>query len=103
MYGNANSTSEWTDLLGLMTPTDALEQLKEDLLNGDINDISTLENRFKDIYESYEQWKGFSENEAVCEQAHEQWLHDIRKDAEREYEMGDVSEAQITEFTENLY
>ena len=102
MYGNANTTSEWTDLLGLLTPTDALEQLKEDLNNIDITDIETLESRFKDIYESYEQWKGFSENEAVCEQAHEEWLKAIRRDAEREYEMGDVSEEQITEFINGI-
>lgn len=102
MYGNANKTSEWTDLLGLLIPTDALEQLKEDITGDDIADITTLESRFRDIYESYEQWKGFSENEAVCEQAHEEWLKAIRKDAEREYEMGDVSEEQITEFINGI-
>lgn len=103
MYGNANKTSEWTDLLGLLIPTDALEQLKEDITGDDIADITTLESRFRDIYESYEQWKGFSENEAVCEQAHEEWLAAIRKDAEREYEMGDVSEEQITEFINGIH
>ena len=103
MYGNANKTSEWTDLLGLLIPTDALEQLKEDITGDDIADITTLESRFRDIYESYEQWKGFSENEAVCEQAHEEWLTAIRKDAEREYEMGDVSEEQITEFINGIH
>lgn len=103
MYGNANKTSEWTDLLGLLIPTDALEQLKEDITGDDIADITTLESRFRDIYESYEQWKGFSENEAVCEQAHEEWLKAIRKDAEREYEMGDVSEEQITEFINGIH
>lgn len=103
MYGNANKTSEWTDLLGLLIPTDALEQLKEDITGDDIADITTLESRFRDIYESYEQWKGFSENEAVCEQAHKEWLKAIRKDAEREYEMGDVSEEQITEFINGIH
>lgn len=102
MYGNANSTSQWTDLLGLLTPTDALEQLKEDIMDGDIQDIATLENRFHDIYESYEQWKGFPQNEAECEQAHEEWRDAIRRDAEREYEMGDVSERQIAEFIESI-
>lgn len=102
MYGNANKTSEWTDLLGLLTPTDALEQLREDLMNGDIDGVQTLENRFKDIHESYEQWKGFSENEAVCEQAREEWLKAIRHDAEREYEMGDVSEEQVTDFINSI-
>lgn len=103
MYGNANSTSEWTDLLGLLTPVDALEQLKEDIASGDIATLETLENRFKDIFESYEQWKGCSDNEAACDQAHEDWLGAIRKDAEREYEMGDVSEEMIEDFINNIH
>ena len=102
MYGNTEYSGSWTDLLGLLTPTDALEQIKEDLQNDDITDIATLENRFLDIYDSYEQWKGFSGNEAEMEQAHEQWLAMIRKDAEREYDLGDVSEEQITEFLESV-
>lgn len=103
MYGNANSASTWVDLLGLLTPTDALEQLKEDITSGEVTNLETLENRFKDIHESYEQWKGFSENEAESEVAYEEWLNAIRKDAEREYDMGDVSDEQITEFIEGLH
>lgn len=103
MYGNANSTSKWVDLLGLLTPTDALDQMKEDIINGDIADIETLESRFKDIYESYDQWKGFSENEAESEEAHEEWLNAIRKDAEREYDMGDVSDEQINDFIASIH
>lgn len=103
MYGNANSTSKWVDLLGLLTPTDALDQMKEDIINGDIADIETLESRFNDIHESYEQWKGFSENEAESEEAHEEWLNAIRKDAEREYDMGDVSDEQINDFIASIH
>ena len=102
MYGNANSTSQWIDLVGLLTPVDALEQIKEDLNNGDISELTTLEKRFEDIFESYEQWKGFSENEAEMEEAHEEWIDYIRKDAEREYDMGDVSEEQINDFLDKL-
>jgi hypothetical protein len=102
MYGNAGNTSNWTDLLGLITPTDALDQIHEDIINGDINDINTLESRFADIYHSYEQWKGFSDNENVIEQAHTEWLDAIRRDAEREYDMGDVSHEQLTDFISSL-
>lgn len=102
MYGNASNSSNWTDLLGLLTPTDALEQLHEDIITGDINDIKTLEKRFIDIYESYEQWKGFSDNDGEMENAHEEWINYIRRDAEKEYDMGDVSEDQITDFLEGL-
>lgn len=102
MYGNANSTGEWTDMLGLLIPTEALDQIKEDIMNGDIASIQTLEERFGDIYESYAQWKGFSDNEGEMEQAHEEWLAYIRKDAEKEFDMGDVAEEQVREFIDSL-
>jgi hypothetical protein len=102
MYGNANSTGEWTDMLGLLIPTEALDQIKEDIMNGDIATIQTLEERFGDIYESYAQWKGFSDNEGEMEQAHEEWLAYIRKDAEKEFDLGDVAEEQVREFIDSL-
>jgi len=102
MYGNTEYGSSWTDMLGLLTPTDALEQMKEDILNGDIVDIEGLENRFADIYESYEQWKGFSSNEAEMEQARHKWLALICRDAEREYDLGDVSEEQFKDFVSKI-
>ena len=102
MYGNADSTNDWTDLLGLLTPTEAVEQIKEDILNEDIEDITTLESRFRDIYDSYDQWKGISDNDSATGQAHEEWLNAIRLDAEREYELGDVSEDQIADFLNSV-
>lgn len=102
MYGNANSSTEWVDLLGLLAPTDAVEQIKEDILSGDIATIEHLENCFKDVHDSYEQWKGCSENTAVVEQAHEEWLKAIRNDAEKEYAMGDVSEEQLVDFLDSI-
>ncbi len=102
MYGNANTSSEWVDLLGLLSPTDALEQIKEDMESGDIATVENLESRFRDIYESYEQWKGFAEDASAIDHAHEEWLCHIRKDAEREYEMGDVSEEQMNDFISSI-
>ncbi len=102
MYEGAPGTTQWVDLLGLLTPQDAVDQLSEDILSGDVSSVETLESRFSDIYVSYEQWKGFSENESIAEQAQEIWLSSIRRDAEREYELGDVSEGQITTFLESI-
>jgi len=102
MYGNAGDVAEWTDLLGLLAPTETVQQIDEDIQNGDIADIATLEERFLDIYESYEQWKGYAENDAEVEQAFEEWKNAVRRDAEREYEMGDVSDEQLTDFLESI-
>jgi hypothetical protein len=71
-------------------------------MSEDIADIETLESRFRDIYDSYDQWKGISDNDAATDQAHEEWLNAIRHDAEREYELGDVSEDQISEFLNSV-
>lgn len=102
MYGNADSSIEWTDLLGLYIPCDALDQISADILNDDISDIATLEDRFRNIYDSYLQWKGCATNDAETEEAYEEWISAIRKDAEKEYDMGDVSEEQITSFLDSL-
>lgn len=102
MYGNAADATEWTDLLGLLAPADAVQQICEDIQNGDIADIATLEDRFLDIYESYEQWKGYAENDTEVEQAFEEWKNAVRRDAEREYEMGDVSDEQLADFLESV-
>jgi len=102
MYGNAGDVAEWTDLLGLLAPTETVQQIDEDIQNGDIADIATLEERFLDIYESYEQWKGYAENDVEVEQAFEEWKNAVRRDAEREYEMGDVSDEQLTDFLESI-
>ena len=102
MYGNANTPGEWTDMLGLLMPVEALDQIKEDIMNGDISSIDTLEERFSDVFDSYAQWKGFSDNDGDMEQAHEEWLSYIRRDAEKEYDMGDVSEEMVQEFISSL-
>lgn len=102
MYGNASSSTQWTDMLGLLTPTDALDQIIDDIMSDDIADIATLENRFLDIYDSYDQWKGCTETTADMEIAHEEWLSAIRRDAEKEFDMGDVSEEQLTDFLEGV-
>ena len=102
MYGNANTPGEWTDMLGLLMPVEALDQIKEDIMSGDISSIDTLEERFSDVFDSYAQWKGFSDNDGDMEQAHEEWLNYIRRDAEKEYDMGDVSEEMVQEFVASL-
>ena len=102
MYEGADSTTEWTDLLGLLAPTETVLQIQEDILSGDISSIEKLEEHMRDIYDSYAQWKGYAENDAEREQATEEWKDAIRRDAEREYDMGDVSDKQLTEFLESL-
>lgn len=102
MYEGSDTTTEWTDLLGLLAPTEAVQQILEDILSGDISTIEMLEDHMHDIYDSYAQWKGYNDNDAEREQAIAEWKEAIRHDAEREYEMGDVSEEQLADFLEGL-
>ena len=102
MYEGSDTTTEWTDLLGLLAPTEAVQQILEDILSGDISTIEMLEDHMHDIYDSYAQWKGYNDNDAEREQAIAEWKEAIRHDAEREFEMGDVSEEQLADFLEGL-
>ena len=102
LYEGSDTTTEWTDLLGLLAPTEAVQQILEDILSGDISTIEMLENHMHDIYDSYAQWKGYKDNDSERELAIAEWKEAIRRDAEREYEMGDVSEEQLADFLEGL-
>lgn len=102
MYEGSDTATEWIDLLGLLAPAETVMQMQEDIMSGDIDTIEKLEERMRDIYDSYAQWKGFMENESEHDGAVEEWKDAIRRDAEREFEMGDVSDKQLAEFLESL-
>lgn len=102
MYTGAAGTGEWTDLLGLLLPNDALDQLTADLLDGDIDTVPALEARFRDIYDSYQQWRGSAASDAAAEEATRRWQAAVKRDAEREYDLGDVTDEQLREFLDTI-
>ena len=115
-------TGEWADLSGLLAPKSEIDQMASDISNGTIGDIEAMERRFADIHLHYAEYLWnyayslaldyYSLDTITSDdidmmvnngnEAHAQWLSRIRKDAEKEYRMGDVTEQALADFLATL-
>ena len=113
---------KWNDLSGLLLPESEENKLLEDIKNGDAETIQDVIERFKDINDNYREYQwtwtykmildyyGLTEiTEADIERiridyikARRAWIAEIKKDAEKEYAMGDVDKHVLDDFINNL-
>lgn len=113
---------KWNDLSGLLLPESEEKKLLEDIKNGDAETIQDVIERFKDINDNYREYQwtwtykmildyyGLTEiTEADIERiridyvkARRAWIAEIKKDAEKEYAMGDVDKHVLDDFIHNL-
>lgn len=111
-------TGEWIDLSGLQAPLSEIETLVSDITVGAISDVQMIEDRLADIHDQYDNYRwAFTYNmltnrygidvlsdadieriKKECEPAREEWLIAIRRDAEKEYHMGDMEESTLHDF-----
>jgi hypothetical protein len=112
----------WVDLSGLLMPKSEEERLVNDIKNGTIDSIGQVLNRFEDINNHYSDYRWawsyqlildyyhLTEiDEQACERIHKDyvmarraWIAEIRKDAEKEYAMGDVEQEVFEDFLSKL-
>ena len=103
-------------------PESEEQGLIEDIKGGVIDNIQQVLDRFADIHNSYSDYRwawsyqmilDYYQLEALdaaaCERIHQDyvkarraWIAEIRKDAEKEYSMGDVEKEVFDEFLEKL-
>jgi NDP-sugar pyrophosphorylase family protein len=115
-------TGPWTDLSGLLLPVSEEQHLVDDILSGEIDTTEDIAERFEEINANYSEYRwawsyrmimdyyGFSElNEENVERvkrdyvtARRAWIAEIKKDAAKEYELGDVEEEVFNNFNEQL-
>ena len=113
---------QWNDLSGLLLPASEEERLLNDIKNGTIESIREVINRFNNINEHYREYQwtwtyqlildyyGLDElNDAVMQRIREDyvrarraWIAEIRKDAEKEFAMGDVEQEVFDDFISKL-
>ena len=113
---------KWNDLSGLLLPESEELKIVDDVKNGNIQDINDVLDRFRIIHENYAEYRwayayqlicdyygldGFTEAEAerVREDyvtARRAWIAEIRSDAEKEFQQGDVEEDLLTNFLQQL-
>ena len=112
----------WTDLSGLLLPESEELRIVRDIKNGDIDNIQQLLGRFNEINDNYSDYRwawsyqmildyyGLEEiTEEDVVQIHDDyikarraWIAEIRKDAEKEYQMGDVELEVYEDFLSKL-
>lgn len=115
-------TGEWIDLAGMLAPKSEIDTLVADITSGELNDMQAIEDRLADINDQYENYRwaytynlitkrfGIETLEDAdlekirqeCASAREEWLHAIRKDADKEYQLGDVSEETLNDFLKKV-
>ena len=115
-------TGRWDDLSGLLLPVSEEQRLIDDIKNGSLEAIQEVVERFCEINDNYRiyQWAWTyrlileyygiteitNEDDARIRQdyveARRAWIAEIRKDAEKEYEMGDVDREVFESFVNSL-
>jgi hypothetical protein len=113
---------DWIDLSGLLLPASEEQRLIDDIKNGSVESIQDVLQRFSDINDNYRvyQWAwtykmildyyGIDElNESAMQRIREDyvkarraWIAEIRKDAQKEFAMGDVEQEVYDDFISKL-
>lgn len=113
---------KWNDLSGLLLPESEEFRLMEDIKSGDIETIQDVIERFEEINDNYREYQwvwtykmilDYYKLDEITEadveriridyvKARRAWIAEIKKDAEKEYAMGDVEEHVLDDFINNL-
>lgn len=113
---------DWDDLSGLLLPVSEEERIVKDMREGDIETIQQLLERFEEINNNYREYQWAWTYSVICDyygiseitledanrihedyiRARRSWIAEIKKDAEKEYAMGDVEEEVFRNFVNNL-
>lgn len=113
---------DWDDLSGLLLPVSEEERIINDLKDGTIETIQELIERFENIDANYREYQWSWTYKMICDyygiseitledanrihedyiKARRSWIAEIKKDAEKEFAMGDVEEEVFRNFVDSL-
>ena len=112
----------WVDLAGLLLPESEERRLIDDIVNGTLSSIEEVLDRFVTIHNNYNEYRwawtyrmildyyGIDKLDAEAEEriradyieARREWIALIRKDAEKEFDLGDVEQDVLDDFVSQL-
>lgn len=112
----------WVDLSGLLLPESEERRLIDDIVNGTLSSIEEVLDRFVAIHNNYNEYRwtwtyrmildyyGIDKLDAEAEEriradyieARREWIALIRKDAEKEFNLGDVEQDVLDDFVSQL-
>ena len=113
---------DWDDLSGLLLPVSEEDRIIADLKDGTIETIQEFISRFEEIDANYREYQWAWTYKMICDYYHiseitledanrihedyikarRSWIAEIKKDAEKEYAMGDVEEEVYRNFVNSL-
>ena len=113
---------DWNDLSGLLLPATEEQRLIDDIKNGNVESIKDILERFRDLDDHYREYQwtwtyrmildyyGLEKlTEAAIQRIREDyvrarraWIAEIRKDAQKEFAMGDVEQDVFDDFISKL-
>ena len=120
--GSSVGEGDWNDLSGLLLPVAEEERLIADIKDGMLDSTDKIEERFTDLNDHYREYQWTWTYRMICDyygideiteedharirqdyiQARRAWIAEIRKDAEKEFRMGDVEQSVLDNFVTNL-
>lgn len=123
--GKPDSTvglGQWNDLSGLLLPATEEQRLLDDIKNGTIESIREVIDRFNEINDHYREYQWTWTYQMILDyygldeltdsaiqriredyvKARRAWIAEIRKDAEKEFAMGDVDQDVFDDFISKL-
>ena len=112
----------WNDLSGMLLPENEEQRIIDDVLSGRLGTIDDVLERFKDINDNYNELRWTWSYKMICDyygiseiteeaaervrqdyiEARRAWIAEIRKDAEKEFTLGDVEEDVLNDFIQQL-
>ena len=113
---------DWDDLSGLLLPVSEEERIINNLKDGNIETIQELIEQFENIDANYREYQWSWTYKMICDyygiseitledanrihedyiKARRSWIAEIKKDAEKEFAMGDVEEEVFRNFVDSL-
>ena len=119
---SATGEGDWNDLSGLLLPASEEQRLMDDIRSGRMQSIKDVTDRFREIDDRYREYQWawtykmildyYGLDELTVEAmarirkdyvtARRAWIAEIRKDAEKEFAMGDVEREVFEDFVEKL-
>lgn len=112
----------WSDLMGLLMPDSAEEQLVADIKDGTLDSIQRVNERMQELYDRYPQYEYAWAYRLILDyygitsitdadaqrissdgaEAHCQWLEAVQTDAHKEFALGDVDQETLDLFLETV-
>jgi len=115
-------TGKWSDLSGLLIPLSEEKRIVNAIKDGSLSNIPAIRDEFVKANDNYAEYRWAWSYRLICEyygiseiteetaaqvhedyiQARRAWIAEIRKDAQKEFELGDIDQSVLDDFMAQL-